>query len=64
MKLSKLIPETADGVKRVSLIRVDHVVKWLLKNQPNAMKDVMNKLGQKECKDAFADLSKATYLWE
>lgn len=64
MKLSKLIPETGEGVKRVSLIRVDYLIKWLLKNKPDAIKEAMNKLGQKECREAFADLSKATSLWE
>lgn len=62
MRLSKLIPEVAEGVKRESLLCVADFIFWMNQNKPEVFKEAIKAVG-KDCRNAFNDLDKHVELW-
>lgn len=61
-RLSPLIPENAEGIKRNSLLCISDFIFWLNKNKPEVFKEAMEAVG-KDCKVAFNDLDAHIDLW-
>lgn len=61
-RLSPLIPENAEGIKRNSLLCISDFIYWLSKNKPDVFDEAMKAVG-KDCKTAFNDLDKNIEFW-
>lgn len=61
-RLSPLLPENGDGIKRNSLLCISDFIYWLSKNKPDVFAEAMKAVG-KDCKDSFNDLDSNIELW-
>lgn len=61
--ISKFLPEHAEGIKRESLIQTCDFINYIIDFHTEVYEKAVKKLGKKECRDAFSDLSKHVELW-
>jgi len=62
-KLSPLIPENGEGIKRNSLLCISEFIFWLSTNKPDVFKEAIKAVGT-DCKKAFNDLDAHVELWK
>ena len=61
-RLSPLIPENAEGIKRNSLLCISDLIYWLSKNKPDVLAEAIKAVGN-DCKTSFNDLDQHVEFW-
>ena len=62
-KLSPILPDHLNQVSRKTVITVAEVIAWIDDKYPDALKNAIKTLGQKEVKAALNELEAAAVDW-